>query len=137
MWLTLQVGRGLRLSPNTGKENCQVIDLVDTLSRSNGMLVSPTLWGISHDDLPPDYRRALEEGKSEDAESTGGRDNDQVNSGGTALDRMRVTFVQMDDPFKLHKPKFQPLPTLSHNAWVRISWTSSYNSMRSTHTKYS
>lgn len=51
------VGRGLRLSPASGKEDCYIIDIVDNIARSNGMLVSPTLFGLSHDE-----RAELDEG---------------------------------------------------------------------------
>lgn len=47
-----KVGRGLRLSPSTGKEDCYLIDIVDNVSRSSGMRVAPTLFGLSHDDVP-------------------------------------------------------------------------------------
>lgn len=46
------VGRGLRLSPESGKEDCHIIDIVDNIARSNGMLVSPTLFGLDHEDVP-------------------------------------------------------------------------------------
>jgi ATP-dependent helicase IRC3 len=52
-----QVGRGLRLSPQTGKEDCHIIDIVDAVNRSNGMLVSPTLWGLSHDEAALEQRQ--------------------------------------------------------------------------------
>ena len=41
------LGRGLRLSPNTGKTNCLVLDLVG--STVQGMACTPTLFGIDPD----------------------------------------------------------------------------------------
>jgi hypothetical protein len=61
-----QVGRGLRLSPETGKEDCHLIDIVDSMSRANGMLVSPTLWGLTHDEAAEQTRL-----KEESAEQDG------------------------------------------------------------------
>lgn len=38
------IGRGLRLSPETGKESCLVIDLVGNSTK--GVVCTPTLFGI-------------------------------------------------------------------------------------------
>ena len=54
--LTQALGRGLRLSPGTGKTDCLVIDVVDNVSRHAPSLVTlPTLFG-----LPPQFRLAGE-----------------------------------------------------------------------------
>jgi ATP-dependent helicase IRC3 len=58
--LTTKVGRGLRLSPNTGKEDCLIVDIVDSVGRANGMLVSPTLFGLAHDELAEEERERAE-----------------------------------------------------------------------------
>lgn len=41
------IGRGLRLSPDTGKENCLIIDLVG--NSTAGVVCTPTLFGIDPD----------------------------------------------------------------------------------------
>jgi hypothetical protein len=41
-----QIGRGMRLSPNSGKQDCHVIDLVDSTSRIIGIVNAPTLFGL-------------------------------------------------------------------------------------------
>ncbi|GAA6059855.1 hypothetical protein JCM10212_007060 [Sporobolomyces blumeae] len=43
------LGRGLRLSPETGKENCLVIDLVGNGTATGGVVCTPTLFGIDPD----------------------------------------------------------------------------------------
>lgn len=58
--LTFQIGRGLRLSPHTGKTDCHIVDISDNLSK--GIMVSPTLLGLTHD--------GLEEEKPEPREGT-------------------------------------------------------------------
>ena len=58
--LTTQVGRGLRLSPETGKVDCHIIDIVDSIDRAGGMLVSPTLFGLTHDELAEEMREKAE-----------------------------------------------------------------------------
>ncbi|KAF9568440.1 P-loop containing nucleoside triphosphate hydrolase protein [Agrocybe pediades] len=40
------IGRGMRLSPNTGKTDCRIIDFVDTDERLGGLVTSPTLFGL-------------------------------------------------------------------------------------------
>ncbi|KAJ3551023.1 hypothetical protein NMY22_g50 [Coprinellus aureogranulatus] len=40
------IGRGMRLSPETGKEDCHIIDYVDTVNRVAGVMSVPTLLGL-------------------------------------------------------------------------------------------
>lgn len=42
-----QIGRGMRLSPSTGKEDCRIIDFVDSTSKVNGVVSVPTLFGLN------------------------------------------------------------------------------------------
>jgi len=60
-----KVGRGLRLSPHTSKEDCHIIDVVD--STSEGLIVSPTLLGLIHDDLGIETQEEREERESDPA----------------------------------------------------------------------
>ena len=36
----------MRLSPETGKQNCRIIDFVDVLDRMPGVVSTPTLFGL-------------------------------------------------------------------------------------------
>lgn len=47
------------MSPNTGKEDCFIIDIVD--STSDGLLVTPTLLGLTHDEMEMESERLEEE----------------------------------------------------------------------------
>ena len=42
----MQIGRGTRLSPETEKKDCQIIDFVDIAGRAPGLMSIPTLVGI-------------------------------------------------------------------------------------------
>lgn len=44
--MALQIGRGMRLSPGTGKEDCRIIDFVDSTNRVAGVISTPTLFGL-------------------------------------------------------------------------------------------
>ena len=46
----LQIGRGMRLSPQTGKTDCHIIDFVDSTSRVSGVVCTPTLFGLDPDE---------------------------------------------------------------------------------------
>ena len=46
---SLQIGRGMRLSPDTGKKDCRIIDFVDSTSRMSGIVSVPTLFGLDPD----------------------------------------------------------------------------------------
>lgn len=41
-----KIGRGMRLSPKTGKEDCRIIDFVDSTVRVGGVISTPTLFGL-------------------------------------------------------------------------------------------
>ena len=41
-----QIGRGMRLSPESGKEDCHIIDLVDSQERVGGVMNVPSLLGL-------------------------------------------------------------------------------------------
>jgi ATP-dependent helicase IRC3 len=43
---SLQIGRGMRLSPDTGKTDCRIIDFVDNTNRVSGVISTPTLFGL-------------------------------------------------------------------------------------------
>lgn len=46
-----KIGRGMRLSPDTGKEDCRIIDFVDSANRVAGVVSTPTLFGLDPGDL--------------------------------------------------------------------------------------
>ncbi|KAL0071869.1 putative ATP-dependent helicase IRC3 [Marasmius tenuissimus] len=48
------IGRGMRLSPATGKEDCRIIDFVDSLARVAGVVSTPTLFGLNPDEIQID-----------------------------------------------------------------------------------
>ena len=41
-----QIGRGMRLSYDTGKEDCRIIDFVDSAARVSGVISTPSLFGL-------------------------------------------------------------------------------------------
>jgi ATP-dependent helicase IRC3 len=81
------------------------------------MLVSPTLWGLSHDDIASDQRE-----KGEEREDVGEEDR-SVEVEGVERDKnqMKVSYIDQDDPFRLAKKGDSPLAMMSHNAWVGLS----------------
>ena len=46
-----QIGRGMRLSPETGKTDCRIIDFVDILNRMPGVVSTPTLFGLDPSEI--------------------------------------------------------------------------------------
>lgn len=41
----------MRLSPDTGKEDCRIIDFVDSSTRVSGVVSTPTLFGLDPGDI--------------------------------------------------------------------------------------
>ncbi|OCF45058.1 hypothetical protein I317_01109 [Kwoniella heveanensis CBS 569] len=108
--LVQMVGRGLRLSPKTGKENCHLIDIVDSVGRANGMLVSPTLWGLTHEDM--------DEREREHQASQGSTSNPASDASDSALEDYEITYVDLDDPFNVATDMRPVVERTTRNAWV-------------------
>jgi ATP-dependent helicase IRC3 len=47
----IQIGRGMRLSPQTGKEDCHILDFVDSHGRVAGMFSTPSLFGLDPNEI--------------------------------------------------------------------------------------
>lgn len=45
------IGRGMRLSPKTGKRDCRIIDFVDSLERVGNIVSAPELLGLEPDEV--------------------------------------------------------------------------------------
>ncbi|ORY27479.1 P-loop containing nucleoside triphosphate hydrolase protein [Naematelia encephala] len=102
--LAQMIGRGLRLSPATGKENCHIIDVVDSMS--DGLLVTPTLLGIEHEGLH---------------ESVKEREVSTEERGEPNYSDIRVTYIDESDPFGINSARTSttlPLNKITPNAWV-------------------
>lgn len=41
----------MRLSPNTGKDDCHIIDFVDSMGRVDGVVSTPSLFGIDPNEI--------------------------------------------------------------------------------------
>jgi ATP-dependent helicase IRC3 len=41
----------MRLSPETGKKDCQIIDFVDIAGRAPGLVSTPTLFGLDPSEI--------------------------------------------------------------------------------------
>jgi len=41
----------MRLSPETGKNDCQIIDFVDIAGRAPGLVSTPTLFGLDPSEI--------------------------------------------------------------------------------------
>ncbi|EJU05733.1 P-loop containing nucleoside triphosphate hydrolase protein [Dacryopinax primogenitus] len=109
------IGRGMRLSPNTGKEDCRVIDFVDSVRRVDGVVNTPTLLGLDPDELVEDASLDETEYEIPTAE-------DQSDSPDEAhtLTPTSVIHIDYSDPFELagSATGSPSLPVLSRFAWV-------------------
>ncbi|KAF8577888.1 P-loop containing nucleoside triphosphate hydrolase protein [Ramaria rubella] len=111
------IGRGMRLSPQTGKEDCRIIDFVDSTSRVSGIISTPTLFGLeSEDEIEDETIESLEE-RAERLladPSVGGFYTNSV------PEPTSVTYIDYENPFSLvHGATGSPhLATLSSHSWV-------------------
>ncbi|KAJ7125631.1 P-loop containing nucleoside triphosphate hydrolase protein [Mycena crocata] len=109
------IGRGMRLSPGTGKQDCRIIDFVDSASRVSGIVSVPTLFGLDPNTI------------SIDDETTESLEKRAADSDSIVLDSMdnipeprSVTYKDYDDPFSLvsQGSGAPQIAKISRNAWV-------------------
>lgn len=62
------------MSPESGKTDCHIIDLVDSVANANGLIVTPTLLGLSLDEMD------VEDHGRQSAESTKPRGGASIRS---------------------------------------------------------
>ncbi|KAI0281581.1 P-loop containing nucleoside triphosphate hydrolase protein [Russula aff. rugulosa BPL654] len=118
------IGRGMRLSSNTGKQDCHVIDFVDSTKRIVGIVNAPTLFGLapetvvdhaSAQDLEARAEAAYREELSVPHAYPTGDDRLSV------PDPKSVTYIDYDNPFTLFNRSIEAsshILRLSKNAWV-------------------
>ncbi|TFK41214.1 P-loop containing nucleoside triphosphate hydrolase protein [Crucibulum laeve] len=108
------IGRGMRLSPDTGKADCRIIDFVDSTTRVAGVVSIPTLFGLDPSEL------AINDETTEFLEKRAAdifvphEDPDIIPAPKT------VTYIDYENPFSLVKDTSGAphIATLSKNAWV-------------------
>ncbi|SRR6266478_6140602 len=131
----------MRLSPNTGKQDCHVVDFVDSTNRIAGIVNAPTLFGLAPETVVDGashsftgYSNTLTLGLGESAQELEARaeaaNREELNAPYThptddnrpsVPDPKSVTYIDYDDPFALFdqsiKTSFHTVQ-LSRNAWV-------------------
>lgn len=118
------IGRGMRLSPNTGKQDCHVIDFVDSTNRIAGIVNAPTLFGLNPETIVDDASVQELEARAEAAnrEELSVPHTDPTGDNRLSVpDPKSVTYVDYDDPFALFNRSIEASPhmvQLSKNAWV-------------------
>ncbi|PPQ62828.1 hypothetical protein CVT24_000522 [Panaeolus cyanescens] len=112
------IGRGMRLSPNTGKTDCRIIDFVDTNSRVSGVISLPTLFGLEPSEIEVEgntcsalKKRAQKAIEGDNSELKPRVDLDLPQS---------VEYTDVEDPFYIAPADDKPrhIATLSSYAWV-------------------
>lgn len=114
------IGRGMRLSPGTGKQDCHIIDFVDSMKRVVGVVSAPTLFGLDPTTVVDDGTITELELRAEAA--TGDSSVTPIGDNRYSIpDPRSVTYIDYDDPFSLVNQSLGTSPhiaQLSRNAWV-------------------
>lgn len=107
------IGRGMRLSPSTGKEDCRIMDFVDVTSRLN-VVSLPSLFGLDPAEIEDEENVETLEAKSQ-AKNMPMAGSDPQHAGLES-----VTYTDFNDPFLLMDNMFSApnMFRISHNAWV-------------------
>lgn len=115
------IGRGLRLSPKTGKKDCLVLDIVGNIEK--GVVCTPTLFGLNADDIIEnesvegllERSHEVEEFESDGLEKSNDPFEVQLS------DPTKIVYVDYDDPYQLQQAMLSRstvVETMSTNAWV-------------------
>ena len=120
----------MRLSPQTGKEDCHIIDFVDSTSRVSGIVSTPTLFGLHPDEViegetlllsifedtemnyetsidaaPEDLEERAAKLFQEDSDAQGTKEDNASSEIGLNIDNVpdprSVTYIDYDNPFDL------------------------------------
>ncbi|KAJ7092677.1 P-loop containing nucleoside triphosphate hydrolase protein [Mycena epipterygia] len=108
------IGRGMRLSPDTDKQDCRVIDFVDSASRVSGIVSVPTLFGLDPNEV------SVDDATIEDLEKRA-EDSIALDSTDNIPEPRSVTYKDYDDPFALVSESSGTPPQvakISRHAWV-------------------
>ncbi|KIM85139.1 hypothetical protein PILCRDRAFT_817121 [Piloderma croceum F 1598] len=117
------IGRGMRQSPSTGKEDCRIIDFVDSTSRVAGVISTPTLFGLDPSEIIDDETTEMLEQRVADA--IAGGENDKIASyHPDNYDKVpnpkSISYTDYENPFSLvdQSSGAPHIAKLSSNAWV-------------------
>ncbi|KAI5836220.1 P-loop containing nucleoside triphosphate hydrolase protein [Schizophyllum commune Tattone D] len=122
------IGRGMRLSPKTGKTDCHIIDFVDTQTRVQGVMSTPTLFGLDPNEVIEGVLYADLKSLEERAAENDGLPRSLASSDGDDLPQVvedveepeSITFRDHENPFStVHGATGDPhIAALSRYAWV-------------------
>ncbi|KAF8327906.1 P-loop containing nucleoside triphosphate hydrolase protein [Cantharellus anzutake] len=108
------IGRGMRLSPETLKKDCHIIDFVDTMCHVSGVVSAPTLFGLSPD-------TEVTDNSTEDLESLAQQTKEvQLSPPNDVPEPKSVTYIDYDNPWSLvDDASGDPhISKMSKNVWV-------------------
>ncbi|KAN0060153.1 putative ATP-dependent helicase IRC3 [Thecaphora frezii] len=119
------IGRGLRLSPKTGKKDCLILDIVGNIEK--GVVCTPTLFGLDPDEMIEDesveaLQERAEAAKAEGLDGRQGQGQGQAEEDALSLQSpTKLVYIDYEDPFELHRAmqvRSRIVETMSPNAWV-------------------
>ncbi|CBQ70866.1 conserved hypothetical protein [Sporisorium reilianum SRZ2] len=116
------IGRGLRLSPKTGKKDCLVLDIVGNIEK--GVVCTPTLFGLDADDIIEDESAEGLLERSHEAEQFASSPDEAASQDPFEIslsDPTKITYIDYDDPYQLQQAMLSRstvVETMSPNAWV-------------------
>ncbi|EKM61106.1 uncharacterized protein PHACADRAFT_156288 [Phanerochaete carnosa HHB-10118-sp] len=115
------IGRGMRLSPDTGKKDCHIIDFVDSANRVAGVVSVPTLFGLDPSEI---IDGASIETLEERVDKIASIDLDDLVTEPDTYDDVpepkSITYIDYDNPFSFVEQSYGTthIQKLSHCAWV-------------------
>ncbi|XP_006454300.1 hypothetical protein AGABI2DRAFT_114052 [Agaricus bisporus var. bisporus H97] len=112
------IGRGMRLSPATGKGDCRILDFVDVTTQIN-VISLPSLFGLDPLEVAVEENVETLEFKSQaKAEMSTSQTTDHLSDPQFA--DATITYIDYEDPFSLMKDSSNApnMFRLSRNAWV-------------------
>ncbi|KZV93999.1 P-loop containing nucleoside triphosphate hydrolase protein [Exidia glandulosa HHB12029] len=113
------IGRGMRLSPQTGKEDCHILDFVDSTTRVNGVITTPSLFGLTPEEDVEDVSLEELEKRAEKILTPRESSSSDVDIAG----QKSITYQDYESPFALAADSSGAphISELSSHAWCGVS----------------
>ncbi|KDN47737.1 ResIII-domain-containing protein [Tilletiaria anomala UBC 951] len=117
------IGRAARLSPSTGKKDALVLDLVGNVERGDGIVCTPSLFGLSADVMIEDETIESLGARAQEAIAAAAPGPSPAEETDNLLSVSSLSYIDYDDPRELQamltRPGRAPLiERLSRNAWI-------------------
>ncbi|PWN48973.1 P-loop containing nucleoside triphosphate hydrolase protein [Violaceomyces palustris] len=117
------IGRGMRLSPETKKKDCLILDIVGNIEK--GVVCTPTLFGLDSEDVIEDETVESLQSRSEEQQEVPSKfEGEETNPFENLRDPTKLIYIDYSSPSELQRAmssSSRVVERMSNNSWVDCS----------------